>query len=368
MLGHGPFSGAPGGGGGGGGGGVTGSSDSSLSISGADATINRATAGAWGAQHTFTASAVPVTTTVTDGGTTTQIEALRVAHMTSATAANGIGVYISLQDENASGNLAEAAQLRGILRGVTNGAENGVLAAYVANGGAQTLCGWATAGQWYAPTLALGSLDVAGATTQTFQVAINSTMVEYKSNAAANGGHHFVGTTNVSGARSFAVFTPSSNTGTTASTAVPGFDWQTYTRTWATGAGPAEQVEFKVGAPTYAAAAASTFPIASTLAITGAPIPGTNMTITKPLAFHVQAGGSQFDGNIGMYGVAPAAQGVSGYAATNNVTVGGTDGTIADFAASSYATDAATIRNDIYQLAKMVKQHHDWLRAAGPLT
>ena len=61
-------------------------------------------------------------------------------------------------------------------------------------------------------------------------------------------------------------------------------------------------------------------------------------------------------------------QATGGENLTNNVTAGGTDGTIADFAAVLYATDAGTIRNDIYQLARALKQDHDQLRAMGILT
>lgn len=283
-----------------GGGGVTGSSDGSLTIAGADAVINRATAGNWTAAHTFTSSSVPVTSTVTDAGTNTQIEALRVAHTTSNTAANGIGALISFQNENASGNLAEAAQARGLLRGVTNGAENGVLAFYVAQAATQTLCGWATSGQFYAPTLALGSLDSAAATTQTWQVSIVSTMCEYKSNNAAQGGHKFIGTTNVSGSRSYFVIAPSSNTGSTAATEVKIFDYQTHTHQFASNTTVANQREFCIAAPTLAfATSGGTVSDAATLYVSGAPAQGTNCTITRSYALWTDDGDIRHD-NIGV--------------------------------------------------------------------
>lgn len=62
---------------------------------------------------------------------------------------------------------------------------------------------------------------------------------------------------------------------------------------------------------------------------------------------------------------APAAQQTSGANVTNNVTAGGTTDQIDDFAGSLYATDAAAIRNDIYQLARKLKQVNDGLRALG---
>jgi hypothetical protein len=64
----------------------------------------------------------------------------------------------------------------------------------------------------------------------------------------------------------------------------------------------------------------------------------------------------------------PEVKQTSGANLTNNVTAGGTTDQIDDFAASLYATDAATIRNDIYQLARKLKQVNDALRAYGLLT
>lgn len=53
---------------------------------------------------------------------------------------------------------------------------------------------------------------------------------------------------------------------------------------------------------------------------------------------------------------------------TNNVTSGGSSDVIADFTSLTvYATDAATIRNDIYQLARKVKEIGDAMRTYGLL-
>ena len=66
---------------------------------------------------------------------------------------------------------------------------------------------------------------------------------------------------------------------------------------------------------------------------------------------------------------AVAIQQVSGANLTNNVTVGGVNDIIADFTSLTvYATDAAAIRNDIYQLARKLKQINDGLRAYGLFT
>jgi len=54
---------------------------------------------------------------------------------------------------------------------------------------------------------------------------------------------------------------------------------------------------------------------------------------------------------------------------TNSVTVGGTNGTIADFAdLTTYSNSAATIRNDIYQLARGLKFVSDAMRAYNLIT
>lgn len=82
----------------------------------------------------------------------------------------------------------------------------------------------------------------------------------------------------------------------------------------------------------------------------------------------IQIGGSGT--KLSFFTVAtPIVQQASGADLTNNVTGGGTNDTIADFSnLITYATDAATIRNDIYQLARKLKQVNDALRAYGLLT
>ena len=93
--------------------------------------------------------------------------------------------------------------------------------------------------------------------------------------------------------------------------------------------------------------------------------------------------GGAFDhdgSSLGVFGVAPTTQKTAGGNLTNNVTVGGTTDQIDDFLAT-VAIDAVnaasqpdvnarltSIRNDIYQLARALKQDHDALRAYGFLT
>ena len=77
-------------------------------------------------------------------------------------------------------------------------------------------------------------------------------------------------------------------------------------------------------------------------------------------------------GSASMFGVLGASAVVrqtSGANVTNNVTSGGTDDTIANFTdLVIYANDAAAIRNNIYQLARKIKQVNDALRLFGFLT
>ena len=72
---------------------------------------------------------------------------------------------------------------------------------------------------------------------------------------------------------------------------------------------------------------------------------------------------------LGFFNKAPVAQQTDGAALTNNVTSGGSADVIADFTnLTTYSTDAATIRNDIYQLARKVKIIGDALRLFGFLS
>jgi hypothetical protein len=133
-------------------------------------------------------------------------------------------------------------------------------------------------------------------------------------------GHQFSGSTvATTGAhRSFDIV-PLSNTGQTLSTEINGFSFGTFTRQWATGA-LANQREFTINAPTYGFVAASVITNAATLYVSGAPIAGTNATITNSWAAWFASkirvdgaaalggGGAPTLGTIGGTGPATAAQ------------------------------------------------------------
>lgn len=70
-------------------------------------------------------------------------------------------------------------------------------------------------------------------------------------------------------------------------------------------------------------------------------------------------------GNVGFFNTTPVAQQTVG-AVTNNVTSGGTTGTIANYTdLVTYANDAAAIRNNLYQLARSVAQLATAVRNLG---
>jgi len=69
---------------------------------------------------------------------------------------------------------------------------------------------------------------------------------------------------------------------------------------------------------------------------------------------------------LAFFNATPVVQQTRGGTLTNNVTSGGTTDQIDDFTSLTiYATDAAAIRNDIFQLARAVRQHDVALRALG---
>ena len=69
---------------------------------------------------------------------------------------------------------------------------------------------------------------------------------------------------------------------------------------------------------------------------------------------------------LGFFNTTPAVQQTSAANLTNNVTAGGTDNQIDDFTdLTTYSNSAATIRNNMYQLARKLKQINDGLRTLG---
>lgn len=102
------------------------------------------------------------------------------------------------------------------------------------------------------------------------------------------------------------LITAPADTAQTASTEVSSVYFNlSATRTYATGA-LTTQREYRIAAPTYAFAGASTITTAVTFDISGAPVAGTNATITNSYALRVASGAALFSGSVGVGG-APAA-------------------------------------------------------------
>jgi len=122
--------------------------------------------------------------------------------------------------------------------------------------------------------------------------------------------------TNTSSAPASLSITPPNFSSITATNNAPQLNMVTSTMTWATGTvAEADYVLFN--APTFAAAAASTFTVASTVTISGAPIAGTNATLTNAYAINVKAGLSRFTGGIDLSGIGSTTANIT-YTATTS--------------------------------------------------
>jgi hypothetical protein len=101
-----------------------------------------------------------------------------------------------------------------------------------------------------------------------------------------------------SGSKTDFVVTAPAHTAQTASTESPSVNFNlSATKQFATGSITTQRA-FRIQAPTYAFASASTITNAATLSISGAPVAGTNATLTNSYALWVEAGMSQFGGII----------------------------------------------------------------------
>ena len=146
------------------------------------------------------------------------------------------------------------------------------------------------------PTLSIYSASTSATSTLEF-VDFSHNQTNALSHAG-KGGFAYTQNAAASGVPIMLLATGAAHTGMTASTEVIGVNFNlSATKQWATGA-LATQREFLIQAPTYGFVGASTITTASTFTITGAPIAGTNATITTSLALWVQAGAARLDGNF----------------------------------------------------------------------
>ena len=145
------------------------------------------------------------------------------------------------------------------------------------------------------PTLFIHSATAAAsATTQWISLAHNQTNAIYN---VGIGGHSFTQTIMTSGSPVAFTVTGAAHTSLTASTESSSVLYDlSATVQFATGA-LATQRAFRISAPTYGFVGASTLTDAATFYVSGAPIAGTNATITNSRAIWVEGGMSEFTRN-----------------------------------------------------------------------
>lgn len=266
-----------------------------ISVAADSVAVDQTFSPAWTGVHTWSNTSTPIKSTITDGAAAAHLEGGRLAHTTSTTATAGIGVYLSFGVESGGGTEREAGRVGAILRTVTDAAEQGTLLFQNMQAGTVANAGHFQGTSFFAANaIGIGTVNATGVSTTIMQITTVSSMMQYSQNVATTGGHAFTGTVNTSGARQFFTITPSANTGSTASTEINKFAYNTYTQSWATGA-LTTQREFCIFAPTYAFTGASTITTAATVYIDGPPIAGTNATITTGHPLWIDSGTPRID-------------------------------------------------------------------------
>lgn len=188
--------------------------------------------------------------------------------------------------------------------------DGGAYAALVGAGGSSTLAASYTAG-----ASASDSRLLLDSTRQGFWVQDNASPLSVPlfaiTDSAGSFGYFSVRSTRTAIANAAAsgatplstlLVTPGAHTTATASTEFHDVDLNlARTVQWATGA-LATQRFFRIRQPTLAFVAGSTVTDAATVEIDGAPVAGTNATITNPYALRVASGASYFGGNVNVAG------------------------------------------------------------------
>jgi hypothetical protein len=282
--------------------------DTATSTLNAQTTVNLSIGGT--AIATVTANALAVK--ATDSAAATVLDVLTVQRLSSTTTSTGTGAAIIFKVQNGAGTTITGSRISNILQTVTNAAEYSDLVFYTMVNGTLTVSGTVSGGSsgvsgYSVPSGARYVIGTFAAIVLSIS-ATNGTSATYSANTCY--GHSFTGVALATGARQFFQITPQSNTNQTLSTAIAGFEYKTFTRQWATGT-IAAQHEFVVNAPTYGFVGASTITIAASFYVTGAPIAGTNATITNNYCARFGAR-VRFDGEVALGGGATATLGTIG--------------------------------------------------------
>ena len=96
---------------------------------------------------------------------------------------------------------------------------------------------------------------------------------------------------------------------------------------------------------------------------------GRNIQLATGTGTKIGTLGGSSGQKLAFFNNVPVVQQISAANLTNNVTSGGDNDTIANYTdLNTYANDAGAIRNDIYQLARKLKQINDGCRSFGLFT
>jgi hypothetical protein len=225
----------------------------------------------------------------------------------------GIGTTTPGSALEVSGNIATVNQTSASGRGLTMG---------VAAAGASNYINSGAGGGWGMYFTTGGTLGAYSSSNVRMAIGDNGVMIGSSTLPSANlqlAGNKSAsawGTSGINFRSDAATYTDSSSTGTVASNAVNSF-----------------------GVPTLAASSATTYTNASTLYIAGAPVAGTNATITNPYALNVASGNSYFGGGV-LLGNTQSLQWNSAAGVANNIlTVSSGDNVTLSSVTSSGAND-----------------------------
>jgi hypothetical protein len=297
--------------------------------------VNQATNFAWTGNHTWT---------TLDAGTTNVTTPVMIDHTSSGVPAAGFGAGLQIDLHNAANALITAGSIGIRWNTATPGSETSqffvqglgtgagptdiLLAQRDASGASLIYTGSTAAVSGYrigSPGSFVASFISSG-TAGRIDILTTSTRPLLRIGQS---------TASTSGAVRLIEYQPPNNTGQTAATEISAYTFNSFTRTWATGA-LVTQREVLWNPPTYAFNGASTVTTAALMAATSAPIAGSNATFTNHIV--LQVGGAVAAG--------PASAGYS-YRAIDvpdqTITLTGTTGVTATVGAAGIRIGTITV-------------------------